>query len=119
MADYTMYSLPELRKLSKANFPKIQELEKTNETIDVSLELSLAKEQDVAIRNALAIKQEEADKRKNNSSPSRKARSERSDRCKSDTQQWVALMGISKTPNVDYRGKPRKDFHHENHRKNR
>ena len=64
MADYTMYSLPELRKLSKANFLKIRELEKTNETIDVSLELSLAREQDVAIRDALAIKQEEADKRK-------------------------------------------------------
>ena len=64
MADYTIYSLPELRKLSKANFLKIRELEKTNETIDVSLELSLAREQDVAIRDALAIKQEEADKRK-------------------------------------------------------
>ena len=64
MAHYTMYSLPELRKLAKANFLKIRELEKTNETIDVSLELSLAREQDVAIRDALAIKQEEADKRK-------------------------------------------------------
>ena len=64
MADYTIYSFPELRKLSKANFLKIRELEKANETIDVSLELSLAREQDVAIRDALAIKQEEADKRK-------------------------------------------------------
>ena len=64
MADYTIYSLPELRKLSKENFLKIRELEKNNETIDVSLELSLAREQDVAIRDALAIKQEEADKRK-------------------------------------------------------
>lgn len=64
MADYTMYSLSELRKLSKENFLKIRELEKTNETIDVSLELSQAREQDVAIRDALAIKQEEADKRK-------------------------------------------------------
>lgn len=64
MADYTIYSLSELRKLSKANFLKIRELEKTNKTIDVSLELSLAREQDVAIRDALAIKQEEADKRK-------------------------------------------------------
>lgn len=64
MADYTIYSLSELRKLSKANFLKIRELEKTNETVDVSLELSLAREQDVAIRDALAIKQEEADKRK-------------------------------------------------------
>lgn len=64
MADYTIYSLSELRKLSKANFLKIRELEKTSETIDVSLELSLAREQDVAIRDALAIKQEEADKRK-------------------------------------------------------
>ena len=64
MADYPIYSLPELRKLSKANFLKIRELERTNETIDVSLELSLAREQDVAIRDALAIKQEEADKRK-------------------------------------------------------
>ena len=64
MADYTIYSLSELRKLSKANFLKIRELERTNETIDVSLELSLAREEDVAIRDALAIKQEEADKRK-------------------------------------------------------
>lgn len=64
MADYTIYSLSELRKLSKANFLKIRELEKINETIDVSLELSLAREQDVAIRDALAIKQEEAEKRK-------------------------------------------------------
>ena len=64
MADYTIYSLSELRKLSKANFLKIRELEKTNETIDVSLELSHAREQDVAIRDALAIKQEKADKRK-------------------------------------------------------
>ena len=64
MADYTMYGLPELRKLSKANFLKIRELEKTSETIDVSFELALAREQDVAIRDALAIKQEEADKRK-------------------------------------------------------
>ena len=64
MADYIMYSLPELRKLSKANFLKIRELEKTNETIDASLELSFAREQDVAIRDALAIKQEKADKRK-------------------------------------------------------
>ena len=64
MADYTIYSLPELRKLSKENFLKIRELEKANETIDVSLELSLAREQDVAIRDALAIKQEEAEKRK-------------------------------------------------------
>ena len=64
MADYSIYSLSELRKLSKANFLKIRELEKTNETIDVSLELALAREQDVAIRDALAIKQEEADKRK-------------------------------------------------------
>ena len=64
MADYTIYSLSELRKLSKENFLKIRELERTNETIDVSLELSLAREQDVAIRDALAIKQEEADKRK-------------------------------------------------------
>lgn len=64
MADYTIYSLSELRKLSKANFLKIRELERTNEAIDVSLELSLAREQDVAIRDALAIKQEEADKRK-------------------------------------------------------
>ena len=64
MADYTMYSLPKLRKLSKANFLKIRELEKTNETIDVSLELSFAREQDVAIRDALAIKQEKANKRK-------------------------------------------------------
>ena len=64
MADYSIYSLSELRKLSKANFLKIRELERTNETIDVSLELSLAREQDVAIRDALAIKQEEADKRK-------------------------------------------------------
>lgn len=64
MTDYTIYSLYELRKLSKANFLKIRELEKTNETIDVSLELSLAREQDVAIRDALAIKQEEEDKRK-------------------------------------------------------
>ena len=64
MADYTIYSLPELRKLSKENFLKIRELEKTNETIDISLELSHAREQDVAIRDALAIKQEEADKRK-------------------------------------------------------
>lgn len=64
MADYTMYNLPELRKLSKANFLKIRELEKTNETIDVSLELAFAREQDVAIRDALAIKQEEANKRK-------------------------------------------------------
>ena len=64
MADYTMYSLSELRKLSKENFLKIRELEKTNETIDVSFELSQAREQDVAIRDALAIKQEEADKRK-------------------------------------------------------
>lgn len=64
MADYTIYSLPELRKLSKANFLKIRELEKTNETIDVSLELAFAKEQDVAIRDALAIKQEEAEKKK-------------------------------------------------------
>lgn len=64
MADYTIYNLPELRKLSKENFLKIRELERTNETIDVSLELSLAREQDVAIRDALAIKQEEADKRK-------------------------------------------------------
>ena len=58
MADYTMYGLPELRKLSKANFLKIQKLKTLNETIDISLELSLAREQDVAIRNALAIKQE-------------------------------------------------------------
>ena len=64
MADYTIYSLSELRKLSKANFLKIRELEKTNETIDVSLELSLTREEDVAIRDALAIKQEEAEKRK-------------------------------------------------------
>ena len=64
MADYTMYSLPELRKLSKENFLKIRELESSNETIDVSLELSLAREQDIAIRDALAIKQEKADKRK-------------------------------------------------------
>lgn len=64
MADYTMYSLSELRKLSKENFLKIRELEKSNETIDVSFELSQAREQDVAIRDALAIKQEEADKRK-------------------------------------------------------
>lgn len=64
MADHTMYSLPELRKLSKANFLKIQKLKTLNETIDVSLELSLAREQDVAIRNALAIKQEKAGKRK-------------------------------------------------------
>lgn len=64
IADYTIYSLHELRKLSKANFLKIRELEKTNETIDVSLELFLAREQDVAIRDALAIKQEEEDKRK-------------------------------------------------------
>ena len=64
MADYSIYSLSELRKLSKANFLKIRELERTNETIDVSLELALAREQDVAIRDALAIKQEEADKRK-------------------------------------------------------
>ena len=64
MADYTIYSLSELRKLSKANFLKIRNLERTNETIDVSLELFLAREQDVAIRDALAIKQEEADKRK-------------------------------------------------------
>ena len=64
MADYSIYSLSELRKLSKANFLKIRELEKTNETIDVSLELSLAREEDVAIRDALAIKQEETDKRK-------------------------------------------------------
>ena len=28
MADHTMYSLPKLRKLSKANFLKIRELEK-------------------------------------------------------------------------------------------
>ena len=64
MADHTMYSLPELWKLSKANFLKIQKLQTLNETIDVSLELSLAREQDVAIRNALAIKQEKAGKRK-------------------------------------------------------
>ena len=64
IADYTIYGLHELRKLSKANFLKIRELEKTNETIDVSLELFLAREQDVAICDALAIKQEEADKRK-------------------------------------------------------
>ena len=64
IADYTIYGLHELRKLSKANFLKIRELEKTNETIDVSLELFLAREQDVAIRDALAIKQEEEDKRK-------------------------------------------------------
>lgn len=64
IADYTIYSLHELRKLSKENFLKIRELEKTNETIDVSLELFLAREQDVAIRDALAIKQEEEDKRK-------------------------------------------------------
>ena len=64
MADYTMYSLPELRELSKANFLKIRELEKANETIDVSLELSFSREQDVAIRDALAIKQEKAEKRK-------------------------------------------------------
>lgn len=64
MTDYTIYSLLELRKLSKANFLKIRELEKTSETIDVSLELSLAREQDVAIRDALAIKQEEEDERK-------------------------------------------------------
>ena len=64
MADYTIYSLSELRKLSKANFLKIRELERTNETIDVSLELFIAREQDVAIRDALAIKQEKADKRK-------------------------------------------------------
>ena len=64
MADYTMYSLPELRRLSKANFLKIRELEKANETIDVSLELSLAREHDIAIRDALAIKQEKAEKRK-------------------------------------------------------
>jgi len=64
MADYTMYSLSELRKLSKANFLKILKLEKASETIDVSLELAFAREQDVAIRDALAIKQEEADKRK-------------------------------------------------------
>lgn len=64
MADYTIYSLPELRKLSKKNFLKIRELEKTNKTIDVSLELSLAREQDTAICDALAIKQEKADKRK-------------------------------------------------------
>mgnify|MGYP006934494415 CR=1 FL=1 len=64
MADYTMYSLSELRKLSKENFLKIRELEKSNEMIDVSFELSQAREQDVAIRDALAIKQEEADKRK-------------------------------------------------------
>lgn len=64
MADYTMYSLSELRKLSKENFLKIRELEKSNETIDVSFELSQAREQDVAIRDALAIKQEETDKRK-------------------------------------------------------
>ena len=64
MADYIMYSLPELRKLSKANFLKIRELEKTNETIDVSLELAFAREQNVAICDALAIKQEKADKRK-------------------------------------------------------
>lgn len=64
MADYTIYSLLELLKLSKANFLKIRELEKTSETIDVSLELSLAREQDVAIRDALAIKQEEEDERK-------------------------------------------------------
>ena len=64
MADYTIYSLLELLELSKANFLKIRELEKTNETIDVSLELSLAREQDVAIRDALAIKQEEEDERK-------------------------------------------------------
>ena len=64
MADYTMYSLSELRKLSKENFLKIRELEKSNETIDVSFELSQVREQDVAIRDALAIKQEEADKRK-------------------------------------------------------
>lgn len=64
MANYTIYSLPELRKLSKENFLKIRELEKTNETIDVSFELSLAREQDVAIRDALAIKQEKAEKRK-------------------------------------------------------
>lgn len=49
MADYTIYSLHELRRLSKANFLKIRELEKTNETINVSLELPLAREQDVAI----------------------------------------------------------------------
>ena len=59
MADYTMYSLSELRKLSKENFLKIRELEKSNEMIDVSFELSQAREQDVAIRDALAIKQEE------------------------------------------------------------
>lgn len=64
MADYTMYSLSELRKLSKENFLKIRELEKSNEMIDVSFELSQAREQDVAIRDALAIKQEETDKRK-------------------------------------------------------
>lgn len=64
MADYTIYSLSELRKLSKENFLKIRKLEKTNETIDVSFELSFAREQDVAIRDALAIKQEEADKKK-------------------------------------------------------
>ena len=64
IADYTIYGLHELRKLSKANFLKIRELEKTNETIDVSLELFLAREQDVAICDALAIKQEEADRGK-------------------------------------------------------
>ncbi len=64
MADYTIYSLSELRKLSKANFLKIRKLEKASETIDVSLELAFAREQDVAIRDALAIKQEETDKRK-------------------------------------------------------
>lgn len=64
MADYTIYSLPELRKLSKENFLKIRELEKTNETIDVSSELAFAREQDVAIRDALAIKEEQAKKRK-------------------------------------------------------
>ena len=64
MADHTMYSLPELQKLSKANFLKIQKLKTLNETIDVSLELSLAREQDVAICDALAVKQEKAGKRK-------------------------------------------------------
>lgn len=64
IADYTIYSLHELWKLSKANFLKIRELEKTNETINVSLELFLAREQDVAICDALAIKQEEENKGK-------------------------------------------------------
>lgn len=119
MADYTMYSLPELRKLSKANFLKIQELEKTNETIDVSFELLLQENRTSRFAMLLQLSRRKLARERSDSSPSRKARSQRSDRCKSDTQQWVALMGISKTPNVDYRGKPRKNFHHENHRKNR